>query len=70
MRVPIIEKMSGTLDGIDLTKFEVGHVYEVGATFGNYLLASRYAAPVSDEQSAGVVPLDHAVDRRHGKRRA
>ncbi|HXD17838.1 MAG TPA: hypothetical protein VN654_12535 [Vicinamibacterales bacterium] len=69
MRVKIIEQMSGTLDGIDLTKFQVGHVYDVGVSFASYLLASRYATPVADERSASDEPLDRADDRERRKRR-
>jgi hypothetical protein len=51
--------MKGTIDGIDLTHFEVGHVYDVGTTLANYLLASGYAKPIADE-----TPKDDDVSER------
>jgi hypothetical protein len=49
MRVRILVPMKGTIDGIDLTHFEVGQIYDVGTTLANYLLASGYARPVVDK---------------------
>lgn len=59
MRVRIVTKMHGTIDSFDLEKFEVGLVYEVGPSLGNYLLASRYAVPVTDEERAVISPREH-----------
>jgi hypothetical protein len=50
MRVRILVPMKGSIDGIDLSHFEVGQVYDVGTTLANYLLASRYAIPIADEK--------------------
>jgi hypothetical protein len=70
--------MKGHIDGINLEHFEVGHVYDVGTSLANYLLASGYAVPVNDERPAPIVPdkrppapKDHASDksRRPRKRR-
>ena len=69
VRVKIIQQMSGTLDGIDLTKFQVGHVYDIGISFASYLLASGYATPVADERPVSDGALDHADDRERRKRR-
>jgi hypothetical protein len=48
MRVRILVPMKGTVDGIDLTHFQVGRIYDVGTTLANYLLASGYVVPVAD----------------------
>ena len=58
MRVKIVTAMHGKIDGIDLERFEVGRVYEVGTSLGNYLMASGYAMPVADERPALITPLD------------
>jgi hypothetical protein len=58
MRVKIVAVMHGTIDGIDLAKFEIGRLYDVGTSLGNYLLASGYALPVTDEKPALITPLD------------
>jgi hypothetical protein len=34
MRVKIVTAMHGKIDGIDLERFEVGRVYEVGTSLG------------------------------------
>jgi hypothetical protein len=52
--------MKGTIDGIDLTHFEVGQIYDVGTTLANYLLASRYAKPIADD-----IPKDEVSKRSH-----
>ena len=49
MRVRILVPMKGTVDGIDLTHFEVGRIYDVGTTLANYLLASGYVIPVAHD---------------------
>jgi len=76
MRVRITAVMKGRIDGINLEHFEVGHVYDVGTSLANYLLASRYAVPVNDERPAPPderppAAKDHASDkpRRPRKRR-
>ncbi len=60
MRIRIISVMKGDIDGIDLTKFEIGHTYDMGTSLANYLMASGYAMPVADERPGLVVPLDEA----------
>jgi len=65
MRVRILVPMKGTIDGIDLTHFEVGQIYDVGTTLANYLLASGYARPVADktQEDDGVTERSHAHER-------
>jgi hypothetical protein len=70
MQVHIISAMSGQIDGIDLTRFRVGSVYEVGTSLANYLMAAGSAEPVINEPpAAGEVrefsrphTPDHAAD--------
>jgi len=50
--------MHGTIDGIDLEKFAVGNLYDVGTWLGNYLLASGYAVPVNDDKPAPIRPRE------------
>lgn len=57
MRLRILTAMKDKVDGTDLAHFEVGHVYDVGTSLANYLLASGYAEPVAEETP------DHADDR-------
>jgi hypothetical protein len=67
MRVQITTRLHGTLDGIDLTRFEVGRIYDIGSSLANYLLASGYAVPVTDERADPMaLDDDEGTDReRH-----
>ena len=77
----IVTAMHGKLDGIDLERFDVGRVYDVGTSLGNYLMASGYAMPVADEKPQLITPLhdvktsselserSKAADRRRSKKR-
>jgi hypothetical protein len=56
MRLRITRAVSGSIDGIQLSHFEVGQVYEVGTAVGSYLLAVGAAEPVSEEGPALIVP--------------
>ena len=60
--------MKGDIDGIDLTKFKVGNVYDMGTSHANYLMAIGYGTPVVDEDPALITPLDEAADRSPRKR--
>jgi hypothetical protein len=52
MHIRIIHPLSGTIDGIDLERFQIGQVYTIGTSLANYLMASGYALPVEDEHCA------------------
>jgi hypothetical protein len=47
MRIRIIRPQSGEIDGLDLGRFEVGSVYEVGSSVATYLITTRAAEPVA-----------------------
>jgi hypothetical protein len=55
MRVRITQRLSGSIDGIQLSRFVTGVTYDVGTTLANYLLAEGLAVPV-DESSPALVP--------------
>ena len=72
MRVRITQTRSGSIDGIQLSRFVAGVTYDVGTTLGNYLLAEGLAVPVDESTPALVVqpPPSEAQDRpRRGRRR-
>ena len=50
--------IKGFIDGLDLTQFRAGNVYDVSSALATYLMASSYAMPVADEKPARVTPLD------------
>ena len=54
MLLKVLRKPDRPVDDVDLSRFQVGRVYEVGTRLANYLLASGFAEPVlataSDKQ--------------------
>jgi two-component system chemotaxis response regulator CheY len=54
--------LSGSVDGIDLSRFVEGLTYEVGTTVGNYLLSQGWAE-FSSAESAPVLPLRRMLRR-------
>ena len=62
MLVRITRPLSGSVDGIDLSRFLEGLTYEVGTTIGNYLLAQGWAV-ISAENEGVVLPLDGMFPR-------
>jgi hypothetical protein len=66
MRVRITHALNGSIDGIQLSRFRVGEVYDMGTSLANYLMACGFAMPVVDEGPALVIPLDraHPEERR------
>jgi two-component system, chemotaxis family, chemotaxis protein CheY len=63
VRIRITRQPTGTVDGIDLSRFLEGLTYEVGTTLGSYLLAQEWAEPVSHEAPAAVLPLNRTIHR-------
>ena len=63
MRVRITRQPTGSVDGIDLTKYLEGLTYEIGTTLGNYLLAQQWAEPVADQEPAAILPLNRTIHR-------
>lgn len=62
MRVRITRPLSGSVDGIELSKFREGLTYDVGTTVGNYLLSQGWAV-LSVDQSAPGLPVRSGVRR-------
>ena len=59
VRVRIIRRLTGSVDGIDLKPFEPGVVYELSTMLGSYLLCVRVAEP-ADDGPALAMPLGQA----------
>ena len=58
MRIRITMAMKGKIDGIDLARFQVGQLDDMGPSLAHYLMASGYAMPVVNEKPALVIPLE------------
>jgi hypothetical protein len=65
MRIRIVRRPSGQVDGVDLTRFEVGAVYDVNASIATYLMVGGHAEPVSATGPAAVVPLNMTTEIRN-----
>src|ERR1700756_2390364 len=56
MRLRITRQLCESIDGIQLSTFRCGYVYDVGTTIGNYLLAIGAAEVVADDHPYIVLP--------------
>ena len=63
MKVRITRNLSGSVDGVVLSKFLQGLTYEVGTSIGNYLLCQGWAVPVSADTPDAVLPLARTIRR-------
>ena len=64
MRIRIIRAPAGQIDGVHLTRFETGGVYDVNVSIATYLMVGGYAEAVADTSPARIVPLDTAPEVR------
>jgi len=64
MRVRITQTLSGSIDGIQLTRFSVGQVYDVSTTLGSYLLAEGMAEPAPSDAPASKLPVEEQMFRK------
>jgi hypothetical protein len=58
MRIRIKHRPTTTsVDGLELDRFEVGQLYEVGTTLGILMLAEGWAEPATSEQPILPMPI-------------
>ena len=69
MRIRIVRRPSGRIDGVPLDRFEPNGVYDVNASIGTYLMASGYAEAVADSRPAHPPRESAAADERIRKKR-
>jgi hypothetical protein len=56
MRIRITRRRPGEVDGIDLSRFDVGVVYDVSPSLATYLIMTGHADP--DERPSLAVPIE------------
>jgi len=61
MRVRITRRMSGTVDGVSLERFQSGATYEISASLATYLIVNG-AATASEEPTAQTPPRSEPID--------
>ena len=58
MRIKVIQRPPvASIDGLDLSHFHVGCLYDVGTAVGSVMLAEHWAEPCLDDSPALLVPL-------------
>jgi len=63
LRVRITADLAGNVDGIDLSRFLRGLIYDVGTSLGNYLLCQGWAVPASPDAPEAVLPINRTIRR-------
>ena len=69
MRIRIVQRPSGRIDGVPLDRFEPGGVYDVNASIGTYLMATGYAQAVADSSPAHATRESSSADDRTRRKR-
>jgi hypothetical protein len=58
MRVRIIQRPAGIIEGVSLSAFIPGLRYDVNQSLGHYLVSQRFAEELSDTAPVLIVPMD------------
>ena len=58
MRVRITKALTGSIDGIQLSRLSKGQVYDVYTSLACYLLSEEVAEPALDDSPTSVLPLE------------
>jgi hypothetical protein len=58
MRVRITKVLTGSIDGIQLSRLSKGQVYDVYTSLACYLLSEEVAEPALDNAPAAILPLE------------
>ena len=58
MRVRITKALTGSIDGIQLSRLSKGQVYDVYTSLACYLLSEEMAEPAVNEEPTAVLPID------------
>jgi hypothetical protein len=58
MRVRITKALTGSIDGIQLSRLSKGQVYDVNTSLACYLLSEEVAEPALDNETVAVLPIE------------
>jgi hypothetical protein len=64
MRVRITKALSGSIDGIQLSRLSQGHVYDVYTSLACYLLSEEMAEPAPNDEPTAVLPVENKMFER------
>jgi hypothetical protein len=68
VRLRITQRLHGSIDGMQLDRFQPGLVYDLGPILGALMLAEQWAKPVDDDYESTVTPVTSVrqfADSRH-----
>ena len=65
MRIRIVRRPHGEVDGVALERFEPGEIYDVNVSIGTYLMVGGHAQAVADTSPARVVPITATTEIRN-----
>jgi hypothetical protein len=57
MRVRITKTLTGSIDGIQLSRLSKGQVYDVYTSLACYLLSEKMAEPVPEQEPIAAIPV-------------
>jgi hypothetical protein len=63
MRVRITKTLTGSIDGIQLSRFSKGQVYDVNTSLACYLLSEEMAQPAPNDEPTAVLPVEKQMFR-------
>jgi hypothetical protein len=69
MRVRITKALTGSIDGIQLSRLSQGHVYDVYTSLACYLLSEEMAEPASDDEPTAILPIENKMFERPAETR-
>ncbi len=61
MRVRITKPLSGSIDGIQLSRLSQGHVYDVYTSLACLLLSEGMAEPAPNEEPVAILPVENKM---------
>jgi hypothetical protein len=61
MRVRITKALTGSIDGIQLSRLSKGQVYDVYTSLACYLLSEEMAEPASNEEPTAILPVENQM---------
>ncbi len=61
MRVRITKPLTGSIDGIQLSRLSQGHVYDVYTSLACYLLSEGMAEPAPNEEPIAILPVENRM---------
>jgi hypothetical protein len=59
VRLLITQRLHGSIDGMQLDRFQPGRIYDVGPVLGALMLAEQWAEPVDERSRATVTPVSN-----------